>query len=107
MLDAIIKGGTVVTPQGAAIMDVAVQDGKIAALSHPGLLGVEAVRVIDASDKIVLPGGIEPHTHIGIPVPEQWAGRPEVFTQPPELPFSTSPAPFPSPLANPCPRTPS
>ncbi len=84
MLDAIIKGGTVVTPQGAAIMDVAVQDGKIAALSHPGLLGVEAVRVIDASGKIVLPGGIEPHTHIGIPVPEQWAGRPEVFTQPPE-----------------------
>ena len=51
MLDAIIKGGTVVTPQGATIMDVAVQDGKIAALSHPGLLGAEAVRVIDASDK--------------------------------------------------------
>lgn len=84
MLDAIIKGGTVVTPQGSAVMDVAIQDGKIAALSHPGLLTAEAPLVIDASGKIVLPGGIEPHTHIGIPVPERWAGRPEVFTQPPE-----------------------
>ena len=84
MLDTIIKGGTVVTPQGAAVMDVAIQDGKIAALSHPGLLSAESARTIDASGKIVLPGGIEPHTHIGIPVPERWAGRPEVFTQPPE-----------------------
>ena len=33
--------------------------------------------------RMPLPGGIEPHTHIGIPVPEKWAGRPEVFTQPP------------------------
>jgi dihydropyrimidinase len=32
----------------------------------------------------VLPGGIEPHAHIAIPVPERWAGRPEVMTQPPE-----------------------
>ena len=84
MLDIIISGGKVVTPHGVVEVDVAIQDGKIAALAHPGLLESGAGRVIDATGKIVLPGGIEPHTHIGIPVPEKWAGRPEVFTQPPE-----------------------
>ena len=84
MLDMIVRGGQVVTPHGVAGVDVAIQDGKIVALAHPGVLEVEVKRVIDATGKIVLPGGIEPHTHIGIPVPEKWAGRPEVFTQPPE-----------------------
>ena len=84
MLDTIVTGGQVVTPQGVVEVDIAIEDGRIAALAHPGVLPSEAAQVIDATGMIVLPGGIEPHTHIGIPVPEQWAGRPEVFTQPPE-----------------------
>ena len=84
MLDLIIEGGRVVTPEGVAEMDVAVQGERIAALALPGTLEAEARRTVDASGKVVLPGGIEPHTHIGIPVPEAWAGRPEVVTQPPE-----------------------
>ena len=84
MLDMIIRGGRVVTPQGSGEMDVAVQGGKRAALAHPGTLEAEARRVVDATGKLVLPGGIEPHTHIGIPVPEMWAGRSDVITQPPE-----------------------
>ena len=84
MLDTIVTGGQVVTPQGVAEVDIAIADGRIAALAHPGVLSTEGAQVIDASGMIVLPGGIEPHTHIGIPVPEKWAGRPEVFTQPPE-----------------------
>ena len=84
MLDLIIRGGQVVTPEGAREMDVGIQGDLIAVVASPGTLEVEAGRTIDASGKIVLPGGIEPHTHIGIPVPEFWAGRSEVFTQPPE-----------------------
>ena len=84
MLDLIIKGGRVVTPEGVGEMDVGVQGERIAAVALPGALEVEARRTIDASGKIILPGGIEPHTHIGIPVPEVWAGRSEVITQPPE-----------------------
>jgi len=84
MLDMIIRGGRVVAPEGAADLDVGIQEGRIAIVAAPGTLGGDAGRVIDATGKIVFPGGIEPHTHIGIPVPKIWAGRSEVITQPPE-----------------------
>ena len=84
MLDTIIRSSRVVTPQGIASLDIGIQNEKIVALATPGTLTVEAYRVIDAGDNIVLPGGIEPHAHIGIPVPETFAGRAEVITQPPE-----------------------
>ncbi len=84
MLDMIIRGGEVVAPEGAADLDVGIQDGRIAVVAAPGTLDGEAGRIIDATGMIVFPGGIEPHTHIGIPVPKIWAGRSEVITQPPE-----------------------
>ena len=84
MLDLIIRGGRVVAPEGVAEMDVGIQGEQVAAVALPGTLDIEAGRTIDATGKIVLPGGIEPHTHIGIPVPRNWAGRSEVMTQPPE-----------------------
>jgi dihydropyrimidinase len=84
MLDLLIRGGIVVTPEDVGERDVGVQDGAIVAVTWPGTLPTDAGRVIDARGKIVLPGGIEPHAHIAIPVPEAWAGRPEVMTQPPE-----------------------
>jgi dihydropyrimidinase len=84
MLDLLIRGGIVVTPEEVGERAVGVQDGKIVAVTSPGALPADAERVIDARGKIVLPGGIEPHAHIAIPVPEAWAGRPEVMTQPPE-----------------------
>jgi dihydropyrimidinase len=84
MLDLLIRGGVVVTPEEVGERDVGVQDGKIVAVTGPGTLPADAGRLIEARGKIVLPGGIEPHAHIAIPVPEVWAGRPEVMTQPPE-----------------------
>jgi len=85
MFDVIIKGGMVVAPEGAAIMDVGIQGERIAAVAASGTLDADGARVIDATGKIVLPGGIEPHTHINVPVPDYWAGgKSEVFTQPPE-----------------------
>jgi dihydropyrimidinase len=84
MLDLVVKGGQVVTPQGIGTLDIGVQDGTIVALGWPGTLAADAGRVIDARGMIVVPGGIEPHAHISIPVPEQWAGHPDVMTQPPE-----------------------
>lgn len=84
MLDLVVKGGQVVTPQGVALLDIGVQGGTIVALGWPGTLTSGAARTVDASGKIVVPGGIEPHAHISIPVPEIWTGKPDVMTQPPE-----------------------
>ena len=86
MLDLIIKGGTVVAPEGAGLMDVGIQGEQIAAVATPGALDdIGAGETIDATGMIVLPGGIEPHAHINVPVPDYWAGGDTgVFTQPPE-----------------------
>ena len=66
MLDLIIKGGTVVAPEGASVMDVGIEGEKIVAVAAPGTLDAAGVRTLDATGKIVLPGGIEPHTHINV-----------------------------------------
>lgn len=62
MLDLLIKNGTVVDGTGAPSRraDVAIQGGKITAI---GKITDSATRVIDASDLIVSPGFIDPHTH--------------------------------------------
>lgn len=84
MLDLVIRRGQVVTPQGVGELDIGIQGEKIAAVGHSGTLAADAGRTIDAGGKIVIPGGIEPHAHIGIPVPPDWTGQAEVMTQPPE-----------------------
>ena len=64
MLDLIIRGGRVVTPEGAGEMEVGIQGEQIAFVASPGTLDVEARRIIDASGKIVLPRGHRaPHSH--------------------------------------------
>ncbi len=84
MLDLVIRGGKVVTPYAVGEMDIGIQGEKIAALGQPGTLATDANRVIDAQGKVVIPGGIEPHAHIGVPVPPAWTGQADVMTQPPE-----------------------
>jgi len=63
MLDLVIRGGQVVTPQGVGPWDVAVQGERVVALGQPGEFS-EAGRVMDAAGKIVVPGGVERHTHL-------------------------------------------
>ena len=53
MLDVIIKGGTVVAPEGAAVMDVGIQGEQIVAVAAPGTLDAGGARIIDAAGKIV------------------------------------------------------
>jgi dihydropyrimidinase len=80
MLDLVIRGGRVVTPWGVGQWDVAVAGEKIVAVAEPCTLQGEVGRILDASGKIVVPGGIEPHAHVASPVP----GNPGARTQPPE-----------------------
>lgn len=83
MLDLIVHGGEVVTPEGAARLDVGVAEGRIAVVAAAGSLEEEAGRVVDARGLVVLPGGVEPHAHLGEVVPEAWAGARGVYTQGP------------------------
>jgi dihydropyrimidinase len=64
MFDLIIRSDRVVTPAGVAACDVATQDEKIAAVAASGTFGKDsAKRIIDATGKIVMPGGVDPHVH--------------------------------------------
>ncbi len=63
--DLVVRGGDVVLPDRVDRLDIAVRDGRIAALGN----GLNQGRmVIDAAGLLVLPGGIDPHTHMGIPI---------------------------------------
>jgi dihydropyrimidinase len=53
MLDLIIRGGQVVTPERVGEMDIGVQGGKIVAVMPAGTLVAEAARVIEARANIV------------------------------------------------------
>ena len=63
-LDLVVRGGTVITSQGVGPWDVGIQGERIAVLALPGSLPAEGARVLDASGRIVAPGGVEPHTHL-------------------------------------------
>jgi dihydropyrimidinase len=80
MLDYVIRGGQVVTPWGVGSWDVAIQGEKIVAVAEPNTLTGDVGRVIDATGKIVIPGGIEPHAHIAAPI----MGHPGMETAPPD-----------------------
>lgn len=64
MYDLIIAGGTVVTPHGTFIADIAVQGHAIAAISDPGSALGEARETLDARGMFVLPGAVDVHTHV-------------------------------------------
>lgn len=62
--DLLIRGGTVYTGSDAPFVgDVAIRGDRISQVGRH--LTVQAKRVIDASGKIVAPGFIDPHTHMG------------------------------------------
>lgn len=64
--DLVLRGADVVTPGGVIRADIAVKDGKIAGLSA-GEMTPAAVEAIDATGKVILPGGVDTHTHLREP----------------------------------------
>ncbi|KAK9815420.1 hypothetical protein WJX72_003386 [[Myrmecia] bisecta] len=62
----LIKGGTVVNADRAFKADVVVKGGLIEAVG-PGLKAPKGAKVVDATGKYVMPGGIDPHTHLEFP----------------------------------------
>ena len=64
--DTVIRNGSVVTATDTYKADVAIAQGRIAAIAKD--LPVEnASKVLDASGRLLLPGGIDVHTHLDMP----------------------------------------
>ena len=59
-LDLAIRGGTIATASDTFRADVGIRDGRVVAIAE----ALDAPDVIDATGKLVLPGGIEAHCHI-------------------------------------------
>src|SRR5438045_4590619 len=65
-MSVLIKGGRVITAADDYVADVFV-DGERISLIGESLDDVQADKVIDASGKLVLPGAVDPHTHLDMP----------------------------------------
>lgn len=61
-MDLIIKDGTIVTATDTYHADLGVRDGKVVQIGGAFAPG-PATRVVDAKGKLVIPGGIDVHTH--------------------------------------------
>jgi len=64
-MSILIKGGRVITAADDYVGDVFVDDGRVSLIGAS--LDVQADRVVDASGKYLLPGLVDPHTHLDMP----------------------------------------
>src|ERR1700712_5637521 len=72
-MTTLIRGGTVVSSTGASLQDVLIDGDTIVAVLAPGTtalgadLAASVDSVLDATGKLVIPGGIDAHTHMEMP----------------------------------------
>lgn len=59
--DLAVRGGTIVTAADVVRCDIGITDGRIISLTENI---TDAREVIDASDLLVMPGGIDSHVHL-------------------------------------------
>jgi dihydropyrimidinase len=64
--DTLIRNGTIVTATDTYAADIGINGGKISAIAAQ-LPTENAGRVIDAAGRLVMPGGIDVHTHLDMP----------------------------------------
>ena len=64
-MSVLIKGGRIITATGRYVADVYTEGDKIKTIGSE--LDYPADEIVDASGKYVLPGAIDPHTHISMP----------------------------------------
>ncbi|MBK7639841.1 MAG: dihydropyrimidinase [Bacteroidetes bacterium] len=64
-MSILIKNGRIITAADDYIADIFIENEKIVAIGKN--LDFEAEQTIDASNKLVFPGGIDPHVHLDMP----------------------------------------
>lgn len=65
MFTALIKNGTIVTSSNSIQADILLSNGKIKTIAPT--ITENADNIIDANNKYILPGGIDPHVHLEMP----------------------------------------
>jgi dihydropyrimidinase len=68
-MSVLIKGGRVITAADDYVADIYIEGERITTIGES--LDVSADRTVDASGKYVLPGAVDPHTHLEMP----WRGE--------------------------------
>jgi dihydropyrimidinase len=64
-MKTLIRNGNVVTAVDNYFADLLIEDERVAIIGNK--LNMEADKTIDASGKLIIPGGIDPHTHMELP----------------------------------------
>ena len=64
-MSVLIKNGHIFTAVDNYVADILVDDGKIRTIGID--LAADAEKTIDATGKYVIPGGVDPHTHLDFP----------------------------------------
>src|SRR5947199_9937545 len=64
-MSILIKGGRIITAADDYVGDVFVEDERVSLIGES--LDQPADKVIDATGKYLLPGGVDPHTHLDMP----------------------------------------
>jgi len=76
--DLVVRGGRVFGPGDWGEIDVGVRGGLVVALGNLGASA--AAKVVDARGLVVLPGLIDPHAHISLPLADGTATCDDFFT---------------------------
>jgi dihydropyrimidinase len=66
MMQTLIKGGVIVTANELFAADILIRDEQIALIGKDLSVG-EYANIIDASGKLIMPGGVDVHTHFDLP----------------------------------------
>ena len=67
-MNILILQGKVITYKTTEVTDILIVKNKIAAIGN-NLKITDNTKIIDATDKYVFPGGIDPHVHLNLPTP--------------------------------------
>ncbi|MDI7250849.1 MAG: amidohydrolase family protein [Bacillota bacterium] len=76
--DLVVRGGHVYGPGDWGVVDVGIRDGRVVVLGQLG--AASAGQVVDAHGLVVLPGRVDPHTHIAMALAGGTATCDDFFT---------------------------
>jgi dihydropyrimidinase len=65
-MKTLIKNGTLITADETLRSDLLIEDEKISRIAPD--LESDSAQVIDASGKLIMPGGVDPHVHLDLPM---------------------------------------